>query len=133
MSFLTDKKAPDDKSRAQTLRTCWIRTSELLTLLAFAAGWKRNFSLLRGILYHTKYALSIPLRNFFKKLFGSAKPDFCRNLTTTFNFYAKYTKTPTTNRYKILSDILFAEKIDEKSYKMDIYKTPPVVYNKSPE
>ena len=52
-----------------------------------AAGWKRNFSLLRHILYHNKNALSIVFSNFLKKDFSIGKRS-----TTTFRRIYKINK-----------------------------------------
>ena len=94
------------------------------------------------LLFITAYIIAQRFRfvnSFFEKIRKNLKWLFSfQSLLLLFSLrhlplYAKYTKTPTTKRGKILNGILFTKKFDEKSYKMDIYKTRAVVYNISPE
>ena len=113
-----------------------------MTTAHFAAGWKRNFSLLRQLLYHAKYLLSSVFRKIFFIFLLQAhifeKPLYSKDFSDQhfhydIYFWTKAPKKTTTKPIKNLPLIFLHEKFDEKSYKMDIYKTLPGVYNIIPD
>ena len=88
-----------------------------------------------ALLFITAYIIPQQKRlvNTFLKIFSKNTFPQDTPSTTTFPSYTKSTKTTTTNPHQILNTIFSTKKFDEKSYKMDIYKTARVVYNINPE
>ena len=136
-----DKKTPGRQAPRTVLRHLG-SDQKLLTSARLAAGWKRNFSLLRHILYHAKSRLSIGFENFFGKakspllITRASRINAVRcpisapatlfstcDTTATRPLCRKSTKSTTTNQPKIFA-LYFSPKFTTKNRTKWIFTNP---------
>ena len=107
-------------------------------MLTLAARWKRNFTLFTAIIIPREIFFVNTFLKFFRIFLDFFKTPYGIRLFLTLCFqcdtfiWAKVTKITTTKGVKNLPTYFLHKKIGEKSYKMDIYKSAKMLYNKIP-
>jgi len=138
------KKNADDKLRAQSKSFTYCIRLLNINRARFAAGWKRGLLFITAFIIALFFTLVNSLSKFFKNFFCEPRFPVPRLLVSMSHFrfceapprqkpLGKIHKKYYDNSWQIFYAILFAKIYDKKSYKMDIYKSPPRVYNDNPE